>query len=101
MKAKLCALNEITDQGTSKVDFFGREVLVFKDKGQPKAVLNYCLHLGGPMELKGEHFVCAWHGAEFECHTGACVKGPSAKESRLMFLPTRIEEDQLMYVYGE
>lgn len=101
MKAKLCALEEIPDQGTSKVDFFGREVLVFKDNGQPRAVLNYCLHLGGPMELNEGHFVCQWHGAEFECRTGACVKGPSAKESKLMFLPVRIESGQLMYVYGE
>ena len=37
MRVKLCTLNEIPDQGTSKIDFFDREVLVFKDKGQPKA----------------------------------------------------------------
>ena len=87
MKVKLCVLNEIPDQGTSKVDFFGREVLVFKDKGQPKAVLNYCLHLGGSMELKGEHFVCTWHGAEFECHTGVCVKAhPPRKADSCSFL---------------
>lgn len=99
MKAKLCALDEIPVEGTKKVDFFGREVLLYMDNGQPKAILNYCLHLGGPLELKGENFICQWHGAEFECHTGACVKGPATKETKLMFLPTHIEDNQLMYVY--
>jgi hypothetical protein len=29
------------------------------------------------------------------------VRGPARAEARLMFLPTRIEGGQLLYVYGE
>lgn len=101
MKSRLCALSEVPEQGTRKVDFFGREALVFQHHGAPRVVLNYCLHLGGPMELKGDQFVCAWHGASFSCSTGSCMGGPAPKASRLMFLPTRVENGELFYVYGE
>lgn len=100
MKSKLIALSEIPAHGTRKIDFFGREVLVYSEKGAPRAVLNYCTHLGGPLDMKGARFVCGWHGAEFSC-SGACAKGPAALESTLMFVPTRVEGGDLYYVYGE
>lgn len=100
MKSKLIALSEIPAQGTRKIDFFGREVLVYKEAGRPRAVLNYCTHLGGPLEMKDGGFVCGWHGAEFSC-SGQCTKGPAASDSRLMFVPTRVEDGALFYAYGE
>ena len=100
MKAKLAALSDIPADGTRKIDFFGREALVYLDRGAPRAVLNYCTHLGGPLEKKGDSFVCSWHGAEFSC-SGACAKGPAARGSNLMFVPTRVEGGDLYYVYGE
>ena len=101
MKVALCDLNEIPDSGTHKVDFFGREVLVFKEAGTPNAVLNYCLHLGGPLRLEADRLVCEWHGAQFACGDGKCLKGPARPESRLMLLPTRVEQGVLHYVYGD
>lgn len=101
MKAALCKVADIPAQGSKQVDFFGREVLVFMDQGKPKAVLNYCLHLGGPLKLEGNQFVCQWHGAAFACADGKCVKGPARPESRLMIVPTRVEQGVLTYVYGE
>jgi nitrite reductase/ring-hydroxylating ferredoxin subunit len=41
MKVLLCDVDEIPDAGTRKLDFFGREVLVLKEAGTPKAVSNY------------------------------------------------------------
>ena len=101
MKVALCSVNDIPAEGTKLVDFFGRPVLVYWMDGTPKAVANVCMHLGGPLQQEGEKFVCAWHGAEFSCVDGRRLKGPARAETRLMFLPTRIEDGQLLYVYGE
>jgi nitrite reductase/ring-hydroxylating ferredoxin subunit len=101
MKAALCEVDQIPAEGVKKVDFFGREVLVLLQDGKAKAVVNTCLHLGGPLRLDGDKFVCEWHGAEFACSDGRCLKGPARPETRLMFLPTRIEQGVLNYVYGE
>jgi nitrite reductase/ring-hydroxylating ferredoxin subunit len=101
MKVTLCRVDEIPAEGIKAVDFFGRQVLVYRVDGTPKAVANVCLHLGGPLQQEGEKFVCAWHGAEFSCEDGRRLKGPARAAAQLMFLPTRIEEDELLYVYGE
>lgn len=101
MKAHLIAMKDIPDQGTQKIDFFGREALAYKVDGVPRVALNYCQHLGGPLELKDGKFTCNWHGAEFSCRTGLCEKGPATKGSKLIFLPTQIENGDLYYIYGE
>lgn len=101
MKAPLCAVADIPEEGAKEVDFFGRSVLVYKADGQPRAIANVCLHLGGPLECKGDTFVCQWHGAEFARRDGRRLAGPARQDARLMTLPTRIEDGVLTYVYGE
>lgn len=101
MKVPLCNVGEIPADGIKTVDFFGREVLVFEEAGQPKAILNYCMHLGGPLQREGCTLVCQWHGAEFDCERGARLKGPARPESRLIVLPTIVEDGVLTYVYGD
>ncbi len=100
MKHPICSISEIPETGTKVVPFFGREVHVFRENGATRAVANTCLHLGGPLEFKEGKFVCPWHGAEFATG-GACLKGPAPQNSRLMFLPTRVEDGQLLYIWGE
>jgi nitrite reductase/ring-hydroxylating ferredoxin subunit len=101
MKAPLCPVDEIPDEGVKAVDFFGRSVLVYKVEGKPRAIANVCLHLGGPLSQEGDKFVCAWHGAEYACADGRRLSGPVRQDARLMVLPTRIEDGMLNYVYGE
>jgi nitrite reductase/ring-hydroxylating ferredoxin subunit len=101
MKVPLCKVEEILDDGVKTVDFFGRETLVMNVNGETKAILNYCTHLGGPMTRKDDKLVCAWHGAEFDCAKGVCLKGPARPDSQLIVLPTRVEQGVLTYVYGE
>lgn len=101
MKVALCKIEEIEAGQTKSVDFFGREVLVFERNGQPKAILNYCMHLGGPMKRVDGKLVCKWHGAEFECDTGKRAKGPARPDARLIVLPTCVEDGTLKYHYGE
>lgn len=101
MKVSLCKVDEIPEDGAKSVNFFGRDVLVFKTEGKPKAILNVCMHLGGPMKREGDKLICEWHGAEFDCRRGKCLKGPAHSDSRLITLSTRVEDGVLAYVYGE
>jgi nitrite reductase/ring-hydroxylating ferredoxin subunit len=101
MKVALCRVDEIPEDGTKRIDFFGRDALVVKIDGRPRVVLNVCMHLGGPMKLEADRWVCEWHGAEFDSRTGACLKGPAARSSRLIILPTRIDGETLFYEFGE
>jgi nitrite reductase/ring-hydroxylating ferredoxin subunit len=79
------------------------EIGVFKDKGEFFAYSNYCLHQGGPacegltiakveerlMPDKTSrglyfsetemHFVCPWHGYEYDMRTGECVSDRKLK----------------------
>jgi nitrite reductase/ring-hydroxylating ferredoxin subunit len=101
MKAPLCPVAEIPGDGVKEIDFFGRSVLVYRFEGEPRAIANVCLHLGGPLQAQGDRFVCAWHGAQYACADGRRLSGPVRQDARLMRLPTRIEDGVLMYVYGE
>lgn len=101
MKVPLCQVDEIPEAGTKTVDFFGREALILRVNGTPKAIMSTCLHLGGPLHQEGDKLVCAWHGAEFALDDGRRLKGPARADARLMVLPTRVEDGVLTYVYGE
>lgn len=101
MKHPLFSLADVPRAGVKKVDFFGREALVYRHGGEVKAALAICTHLGGPLELKDGELVCPWHGARFDAANGACRHGPAAAESKAMFLPTRIEDGVLTYVWSE
>lgn len=99
MKVALTEVARIPEEGAVTVDFFGREAFVLNLEGRPRAVMNVCMHLGGPLELQGDRFVCGWHQAEYDLG-GHRVSGPANADSRLMFLPTRVEDGTLFYVYG-
>ncbi len=101
MKVPLCRVDEIPEEGAKALDFFGREVLALKAEGRPKAIMNVCMHLGGPLHCEGEKLVCAWHGAEFSCADGRRRVGPGRPDARLLILPTRVEDGVLTYVYGD
>ncbi len=98
MKVPLTTLDRIPDEGALTVDFFGRPAFVLNVGGRPRAVMNVCMHLGGPLELQGDRFVCGWHGAQFSLD-GQQEEGPATPGSRLMVLPTRVENGTLYYVY--
>ena len=101
MRYALCTVDQIPDQGSIIVPFFGRELHVFRSQGRIRAVANTCMHFGGPLECKDGHFVCPWHGARFDMETGAHVSGPAPKDSKLMFVSTMVEGNSLFYVWGD
>jgi nitrite reductase/ring-hydroxylating ferredoxin subunit len=86
------------NDGDRKIVFDGdKEIGVFRENGKYYAYSNYCLHQGGPacegltiakveeaiMPDKTSrglyfsetdlHFVCPWHGYEYDMKTGECV----------------------------
>jgi nitrite reductase/ring-hydroxylating ferredoxin subunit len=89
--------SEFKDGDRQIVRIGDTEVGVFKDSGQLYAYSNYCLHQGGPAcegltiarveeHLREDktslglyfsenemHFVCPWHGYEYDMKTGECV----------------------------
>lgn len=102
MKPMICNVTDVPAKGEARVfPFFGREVQVWRTKDQIRAAANICLHLSGPLECKDGVFVCPWHGARFDMADGRRIDGPAHTNTRLMILPTRIEENALIYVWGE
>ena len=97
----LCKVDEIPDEGTRLVDFFGRTAHVYKANGKPVAVANTCMHFGGPLECKDDKFVCPWHGAEYAMDDGHRLTAPAPKGAKLLFISTRIDGDDFNYVWGE
>jgi len=98
--------SEIKDGDRQIVRVGDLEIGVFKDAGQFYAYSNYCLHQGGPaceglliagveerlQEDKTSlglffsesemHFVCPWHGYEYDMKTGECVSDRRLKLKR-------------------
>ena len=93
--------------GDRKIVFDGdNEIGIFREKGEYFAYSNYCLHQGGPacegltiakVEEKilpdktsrgmyfsesDLHFVCPWHGYEYDMKTGECVSDRRLKLRR-------------------
>lgn len=100
MKHELIKLSDIPDTGSVLVPFFGRELHVYRVDGQPRAVANACLHIGGPLDCRDGQLTCPWHGASFDMTTGVKLSGPGPQDARLMRVPTVAEGDALFYVWG-
>lgn len=101
MKHPLCLLSDVPSKGTRLVPFFGREVHVWRVGDRIRAAANTCLHLGGPLECKDGALTCPWHGARFSLEDGTKIDGPGGTGARLMFLPIRVEDGEVRYVWGE
>ena len=95
--------SEMTD-GDRRIVFVGdNEIGVFRHEGKYYAYSNFCLHQGGPAcegltiakveeRLRPDktsqglyfsetemHFVCPWHGMEYDMKTGECVSDRKMK----------------------
>jgi nitrite reductase/ring-hydroxylating ferredoxin subunit len=96
-------LSELKD-GDRRIVFVGdNEIGVFRHDGEIYAYSNFCLHQGGPAcegltiakveeRLRPDktsmglffsedemHFVCPWHGMEYDMKTGECVSDRKMK----------------------
>jgi nitrite reductase/ring-hydroxylating ferredoxin subunit len=58
------------------------------------------MHFGGQLECKDGKLVYQWHNAEFAMEDGRRLSASAPSNAKLMFLPTRVEEGVLQYVWG-
>lgn len=99
MKIPLASLADLSEDRPLEVDFFGRSVLVIRAGGRINAFANTCTHAAGPLLFEDGRFRCEWHAATFDARSGQREDGPAPFP--LIRLPTRVEGDTLVYVYGE
>jgi nitrite reductase/ring-hydroxylating ferredoxin subunit len=75
-------LTDIPDGGTlSVVLASGDRVCLIRRGDQVSALRDECTHQGMPLSagevLTDGTIECAWHGARFDCVTGAVLRGPA------------------------
>jgi 3-phenylpropionate/trans-cinnamate dioxygenase ferredoxin subunit len=96
---KVALVDDVPDEGTLAVRRSdGARICLIKSKGRISAVVDNCTHQDFEMALgdvlPDGTIQCAWHGARFDCMTGAVRQGPA-----LTPLPTyevRVEEDRVL-----
>jgi nitrite reductase/ring-hydroxylating ferredoxin subunit len=80
----------------------GARVCLANVEGEIMAVRDVCSHQAFPLSegtlLPGGVLECAWHGARFDCRTGAAI-GPPAEEPVTRYRTT--VRDGLIYVHEE
>jgi len=111
MAEKLVAKVSEMKDGDRRIVFVGdQEIGVFRHEGQYYAYSNFCLHQGGPAcegltiaaveeHLRPDktslglsfsptemHFVCPWHGMEYDMKTGECVSDRKMKLKKYQVL---------------
>lgn len=75
-------LAEIPPGSSKIVAFDGKSVAIFNVGGTLYAIVNACVHRGGPVgegELDGTVITCPWHGWSYDITTGASEAPPGAK----------------------
>lgn len=107
-KIYLCQTNELEEYQTRgftvEIDDDSLDFLLLKQDGEIRAYLNFCPHLGIPlnwqpdefMSMEGTHIQCSTHGALFQLEDGYCFSGPCRGES---LTPLNIEISDNSEVY--
>ena len=76
----------------------GERVCLINDGGEVRAVTDECPHQGFALssgELVGNGTIeCVWHGARFDCRSGAVVRGPA--EDTLVVYESRVVGDDVL-----
>lgn len=80
----------------------GTRVCLANIDGEIVAVRDVCSHQAFPLSegtlLPGGILECAWHGARFDCRTGAVVKPPAEEPIARYAVTVR---DGMIYVHEE
>ena len=79
---KVASVDEIPDEGVlAVVKSDGQRICLIRSQGRISAVANNCTHQEFEMALgdvlPDGTLQCAWHGARFDCATGAVRQGPA------------------------
>lgn len=90
---------DIPDGGTLSVTLSsGDRVCLIRQGGQVSALRDECPHQGMPLSagevLPDGTIECLWHGARFDCATGALRRGPA--EEGAQAYRVRLEGDSVL-----
>lgn len=108
-KIYLCQTSELeeyqTREFTVEIAEDSLNFFLLKQDGDIRAYLNFCPHLGIPlnwqpdefMSMEGTHIQCSTHGALFQLEDGYCFSGPCRGES-LTPLNIEISESDEIYL---
>jgi 3-phenylpropionate/trans-cinnamate dioxygenase ferredoxin subunit len=76
----------------------GTPVCLYNDRGTIGAVRDVCSHAEFPLSdgvLHGDGTLeCMWHGARYDCRTGAVRRGPAVDP--VAVFETRVEGDRIL-----
>ena len=107
--ARLCALVDIPDGGSRRIELagLGRGYLAVRRGDSVFVYVNRCPHIGAPLDfrpgqflnLEKTHILCALHWALFNIEDGLCVAGPCAGD-RLQAVATEVR-DGVLYPAAE
>jgi 3-phenylpropionate/trans-cinnamate dioxygenase ferredoxin subunit len=97
--ADVFPLNSIPDGGTlSVVLSSGERVCLIRRGREVSALHDQCTHQGMPLSegevLADGTIECPWHGARFDCITGAVRRGPAEDDVRAWGV--RVEGDDVL-----
>jgi len=95
----LASVDEIPDEGTLAVRRSdGLPICLIKWQGQVTAIADNCTHQDFEMALgdilPDGTIQCAWHGARFDCTTGAVRQGPATRP--LPVYEVRVEDGRVL-----
>lgn len=95
---RAASVRDIPDGGLLGVELpDGERVCLINDGGVVRAIGDECPHQGFALsagELLGNGTIeCVWHGARFDCRSGAVVRGPA--EEGLTVYATRVVGDDV------
>jgi 3-phenylpropionate/trans-cinnamate dioxygenase ferredoxin subunit len=95
----LASVDDIPDEGVlGVVRPNGQRICLIKSHGEVTAVADNCTHQDFEMNLgdvlPDGTIQCAWHGARFDCRTGAVRQGPAT--SPLPVFEVKIEGSSVL-----
>jgi 3-phenylpropionate/trans-cinnamate dioxygenase ferredoxin subunit len=78
----MLSIRDIPDGGTLSIQLeSGERVCLIRRGNQVSALRDECTHQAMPLSagevLPDGTIECAWHGARFDCVTGAVLRGPA------------------------
>ncbi|MEO5905021.1 MAG: Rieske 2Fe-2S domain-containing protein [Gemmatimonadaceae bacterium] len=84
----VATVNQIPPEGVlAVVKSDGQRVCLIRSRGRVSAVADNCTHQDFEMSLgdvlPDGTIQCAWHGARFDCMTGAVKQGPACDPLRM------------------
>jgi len=95
----VAGLDEVPENGVLGVDGpGGRQICLVRFQGRVSAFADECTHQAFPLSAGEVHedgtLECVWHGARFDCLTGAVMQGPATDPPTIY--PVRIDGDRVL-----